>query len=543
MNTMKNIYKKVILAVVAIFISTACDKDFLNVNVDPNNPSSASLELLLPGTQIAGAFWTSRTLQERASVYSRQFTNLTGSTYNVTGSDTSNDFKGLFSAVLKEIDIMIAQATKEESLGYLGIAKVMKVYFFSVVVDMFGDVPYTEALQGETITSPAYDSGRSIYDDLLVLLEEAKDDLQTAIDNEEPPIASDLIYGDAANQYDSWMRTANTIKLKLYLNLRLVDPATATSGINDLITEDLFIDSNTSNFQFEYGVDVEAPENRHPIYQREYAGAANKNFYMDNYFMYKLHSKADPRLPYYIFRQGRFDDLIFDTTPCSSRTDCAYWDLLFADPSADGLIGRDHGDPSGIPGDNDIRATFGVYPIGGTYDDDSGGDQTRGDGAGGAGIMPWMTSSIRAFMLAEAVLTLGVTGDAKTLMSEGIQESMDAVRDFASEFVVDSLEMDTTSVNAYIASIESDYDAAIAINNEVALDVVIQEKYFAVFGNGLEAYNDIRRTGYPSDLPDALAPTNPFPLRFQYPSSELSTNVNAPDPAPLLSEPVFWDIN
>jgi hypothetical protein len=259
---------------------------------------------------------------------------------------------------------------------------------------------------------------------------------------------------------------------------------------------------------------------------------------MDNYFMYKLHSKSDPRLPYYIFRQGRFDDMTFDTTPCSNRTDCAYWDLLFADPSADGLIGRDHGDPSGIPGDGDLRATFGVYPIGGTYDDGSGGDQTQGDGALGAGITPWLTSSMRAFMLSEAVLTLGVTGDAKALMTEGIIESMQAVSGFAG-----SPEMADADVDAYVASIESDYDAAIGVSDELALDVVIQEKYFAVFGNGFEAYNDLRRTGYPSDLPDALAPTNPFPVRFQYPPSELNTNVNAPDPAPLLSDPVFWDIN
>jgi hypothetical protein len=537
----ENIYKKGILVVITLLITTACGKDFLNVNVDPNNPSSASLELVLPGIQAAGAFWTSRTLQERASVYSRQYTNLTGSTYNVVGSDTGNDFAGLFSAVLKESDVLAVQATEEGRFGYLGIAKVMKAYFYSVAVDMFGDVPYTEALSGETIQSPKYDDGRSIYDELLTLLDDANIDLQTAIDNGESAIGTDLVYGNtssASTQFTNWMRAANTLKLKLYINLRLVDAPIATSGINALIVDNLFIDANSNNFQFLYGTGVAAPENRHPIYQREYAGAASKNFYMDNYFMYKMHSKSDPRLAYYIFRQGRFADLDFDTTPCSSRTDCAYWDLLFADPSADGLIGRDHGDPSGIPGDGGLRATFGVYPIGGTFDNGSGGDQTQGAGAGGAGIIPWITSSMRAFMLAEAVLTLGVTGDAKALMSEGIAESMSAVSGFAGSPAISG-----ASITVYTGNAETTYDAAIAISNESALDVVIQEKYFAEFGNGFEAYNDIRRTGYPSDLPFALAPTNPFPLRFQYPPTELTTNINAPNPAPLLSEAVFWDVN
>ena len=553
---MKKYFKIKIIAplVAAVMLSTSCGDSFLDINDNPNAPASASLDLLLTGAEVASAFWTSRTMMENSSIYAGHWYELGASTYNVSPGDTSNDFDGIYTSALKEYAAIEVQSDEQELQGYRGIARVMKAYLFSILVDNFGDVPYTEALQGENILFPKYDDDAAIYASLLQLIDDAKADL-VAADTEGEIVTGDLVYG---GDLASWIKAANTIKLRLYINMRLVDASGSTAGISALIAEDDFIDDNDDNFQFFFG-STAAPLNRHPVYHQDYV-AGNKAFYQSNYFMYKLWSKNDPRLPYYIFRQGDFDDMEFDTTPCSNLPagTCVFWELLCDGCNADvnaptntaatGYIGRDPGDASGIPGDNTIRATFGVYPVGGSYDDGSGGDRsstsaTRSGGLG-AGVIPWMTSSMRAFMLAESALMLGTAGDARALFEEGIRESMADVSAVSVGITgSNAVAMVAADIDAYVANQLVEYDAAVAITNEAALDVVITEKHAACFGNGFESYNDLRRTGYPGDLPDALVPTGPFPSRFQLPvTAEGGLNPNAPDPAALISEPVFWDI-
>lgn len=543
---MSKIYKAT--AIIMVFFMASCGSDFLDINTDPNNPAEASLSLLLPASQVAAGFWTARDVQEHTSVFVQHYYSLAMSTYQVPGSVFSNSFQGFFADALKDTQSTIDQGTEEELFGYVGMAKVMKAYLYMVTVDLWGDVPYVEGLRGETILFPKFDDDAAIYEALIALIDEAKVDLQTAIDNDESPVGSDLIYG---GDYELWIKAANTIKLRMLLNTRLVDESRARSGIEALIAEDNMISDNSEDFQFNFGPNL-APINHHPVYQQDYLPGA-KTFYQSNYFMYHLIAKDDPRLPFYIFRQGSDDDLDFQTTPCSQRTDCVYGWLGGQTPSnglpalgaaADGYIGRDHGDPSGLPGDNAIRATFGVYPIGGSYDQGAGAGERRFDQnhGTGAGVIPWVTNYMRAFMLAEAALTLNTPGDAKVLMMEGIEASFDKVEAFGlANDPENAVAISAAAKAGYMAARGSEYDAAPSAN--LRLNLVITEKYFASFGNGIEAYTDFRRTGMPSNLPASLAPTGPYPVRLPYPPTELSANPNAPSPVPLVSEPIFWDVN
>ena len=68
----------------------------------------------------------------------------------------------------------------------------------------------------------------------------------------------------------------------------------------------------------------------------------------------------------------------------------------------DGYWGRDHLIDDGTPPDGDLRTTFGAYPVGGRFDDNSAQDADRGDGDGGAGIDPILMSAYTHFMIAEA---------------------------------------------------------------------------------------------------------------------------------------------
>jgi hypothetical protein len=550
---MKSIIKNILIRSFLVLGLLACSSDFLDINIDPNNPANASLDLLLPAAQVSAAFNTTRTIHQDASIFVQHFYTLGSSTYNVVGSNYSNDFSGIYNGALKDFETIIAQAGDRGIKGYVGIAKVMKAYLFMQLVDAFGNIPYTEALKGETIKSPKYDDAAFIYDELIKLLTEAKVDLNGAITAVEPRLAADLVYGTSASgaiQYGRWIKAANTIMLRLYLNIRKADAAKATAGINSLITENNFISTNAEDFQLVFG-NTQAPLTRHPIFQQEYAGTG-KGFYMTNYFMYHMILKSDPRLPFYIFRQGTDAQVVVGTNdqnrPCRTKPNCIYgW--LSVDPqnkglaalpvgSANGYVGRDHGDDTGIPGDTQIRATFGVYPVGGSYDKGPGGGaRTINSGASGAGLMPWMTNFMRAFMLAEASLTLGTPGTPLTLLVEGVNASMAKVETFGR--AADPIAPAMTTVGAYVTAVTNAYNAA--ASDDARLNIIITEKYFANFGNGMEAFTDYRRTGKPANLPPSLFPQGPAPRRFLLPPAELSSNSNAPNPPPLIVDRIFWD--
>jgi hypothetical protein len=536
---MKNkIYRYITCIACAVGIS-ACD-EFLDVNQNPNNPSAAKIDLLFPNAIVEAGFWTSRTQNENAEIFARHFYNLNESTYNIQGNLTDTEFNQIYADPLKDFAQVIKQAEEQELSGYAGTSKVMTAYLFSVLVDLWGDVPYFDALQGETVLNAKFDSGEEIYDDLLLKLDAAIVDLEAA-DEEGEQISGDLIYN---GDFTKWIRAANTLKLKLLLNMRLKDAAKAKAGIEALITGDMLIETNNQDFDFQFGSSI-SPVNQHPVYQQEYVAGA-KGFYMSNYLMYNMLVKEDPRIRYYIYRQGENDELDFQTEPCSQRTDCIYWPQLKNLPGGmgDGYIGREHGDPSGLPGDNKLRATFGVYPIGGSYDDDSRAERIVTSSTG-EGLAPWITNAMTKFMLAEAALILGTPGDPKALMVEGIEASMAKVTEFGAAIDEDAPSPSDPDlldeIDNYIASIEDNYDAA--TNDLQRLDVIIGEKYYAQYGNGVESYNDLRRTGFPSDLPQSLSPSGPFPVRFPLGPTELTSNPNAPNPAPLVSEPIFWDVD
>jgi len=530
---MKRINFKYILLLLPAFCMLGCSDSWLDVNDNPNDPKEASLNLLMTSAQASMSFRLSRTVNENSSIFSRQYYNLSESQYTHNNTIYSNDFNGMFAVSLKDYQEVIEQGTAIERWHYVGIAKICKAYAYMMMVDLFGDLPYNEGLNGEENLQPAYDLDSEIYGDLLLLLDEGIADLE----KDDLSVDGDLIYGGNIGR---WVKAAKTIKLRIYLNTRLVNPDESRTAINALIDEGDFIQSNRDDFEFKYGESV-SPKNQHPLYEQEYAGSGDKTHYMDNYFMYNLIAKNDPRLPYYIYRQDDGSSLTFETYPCNTRTDCIYGYLGdhpdFPNGEGDGYIGRDHGDPSGLPGDAEIRATFGVYPIGGIYDNGDFDEATNEVGAG-AGILPMISNSMVKFMLAEASITLGTTAVDLVYFEEGIRESMSKVQGFSLAADPNAVPMLANDVEAYVAARIAELNA-VGLNEFQKLNIVIKEKYYAEFGNGIEAFTDFRRTGAPADLPTSLAPAAPFPLRLYYSVDETSTNPNAVQPP--IDTPIFWD--
>jgi Starch-binding associating with outer membrane len=306
--------------------------------------------------------------------------------------------------------------------------------------------------------------------------------------------------------------------------------------INALIAGNQLITTGTQDWVFRFGT-TETPQNRHPTHISEYR--ATKDFYMDQGFMESLLNADDLRLRYYIYRQNATAGVNFTST-------------------GNGYGGRFTGDPTGVPADNAQRSTFGIYPYGGLYDNNpirnlpttlqfltnTGTNNPvahrivgTSDGSG-AGIFPMATSYMTNFILAETALTLGTTGEARTYLQNGITQHLQAVNSFVASPGNIAPQIPQASITAFVNRILTQYDAA--TTPAARLNIVMTQKYIAMYGNGIEAYNDYRRTGIPT-LMTPIAPVNPFPLRFLYSLRELTTNPNSP-PQNNFVTPVFWDL-
>ena len=133
------------------------------------------------------------------------------------------------------------------------------------------------------------------------------------------------------------------------------------------------------------------------------------------------------------------------------------------------------------------------------------------------------------FILAEAALVLGTPGDPNALYQAGITASMQKVGMTAAE------------INTYFTT--NPTVVTLAGTTEEKLKQIITQKYIAWIGNGIEAYNDYRRTGYPVlalvNNPQGDNP-NVIPTRLTYPNGELARNPNTPNPITRTDVKIWW---
>lgn len=425
----------------------------------------------------------------------------------------------------------------EESQWWIhaGITKVLEAYILVTLVDFFGDVPWTQSFDA-TNFNPAADDDAGVYDVALAKLDEAIADL--AKESLATP-TNDLYYdGDP----EAWTTLAKTLKLKIHLNLRLVDATASTAAINGLISDDDLISSPAQDWYFQYSRVTDNPDSRHPYFMYNYLNGGNT--YMANYFMWTLYEEkdvVDPRIRYYFYRQRTSSSEDFQELPCYGTDRPAHYPPEIPYCSLDdGYWGRDHLDDDGIPPDTRARTLWGVYPAGGEFDMDQGVPASAASGLQGAGAEMLMLDSYVKFMLAESAITLGTTGDAKLLLLDAVQASISHVMAFGDELADQAFIPTQQDIDDYLAEVEALYDAA--ATDAERLEVVVKEYYIALFGNGVEVYNLVKRTGMPSNLqPALLADPGEFPRTFNYPAN--CVNLNSSISQKPHTVQVFWDTN
>jgi len=552
-----------------LLVVSSCEITDLDINTDPNNASEASLNLLLTSAQFEGVNTFAGGLNDATMGF--QGINTANDDFNFTNGSWNGTWNFLYSGPLKDLEEIISGADPEVNPNYLGIAQIMKAYYFTTMVDLWGDVPYSEAFKGnaeETITEPVYDSGASIYADAFLLIDQGITNLAKS---QGVSVKGDIIYGGNLTR---WRKAAKSLKLKLLINTRNVNSNTA--AIQSLISEGDLILSGSNDFQLRFS-SLKNPDNRHPMYQAGYAGGEANYSYFGHQLMYEMLSSRDPRTPFYFKRQTTTildpeDPTAKQTIPCSQRDDCVYNyfvtsskvtnGIFGVDPDGltdsqasylAGFFGRDRSDPSGIPNDNPLRTTVGAYPAAGLFDKSAG--LTGGNKFGvGDGIFPIISSWMVKFWMLEAQIALNVNtgytesdllaeaiGDQmKKVISVGTSADPQASSDISNWPNLYSWPIVFKTENEYINSIISDYPTSGSSNQR--LNTVLKHAWFANFGNGFEGYNSFRRTGFPSDIQAPLQLIRQFALSFPYAQDEINLNPNTPQKAyDSPSAAIFWD--
>jgi len=381
-----------ILIVGLIFMMSSCSEVFdLDINDNPNavSPEDANIEFLYNNAQIQfNEFFEA--IYNHTSTTSRMQAMIGGFSYQEASQPVffSGIWTTAYANALPDLNQVITIADEQGFSIQGGSARVMKSYILTTLVDLFGDVPMSEAFQGADNVNPNSDAGADIYQAALDMLNEATDILEEG-GGPTPPF--DNFYdGDPAG----WIAAANSLKIRLLNNRRLVDSG-AGAAIADIVANDPIITGSGGDFEWKYSTDrtnfTDANpfrvNSRHPFYADSYE--ASDGDYMSNYYMWLLDGEKsieDPRLRYYFYRQDgdltdeettSFDCVLtgfpFDPIPAGQFDHYLEVDpdLPFCIASEDGYFGRDHGNGGGIPPDGNIRTVYGLYPAGGSWDNNS----------------------------------------------------------------------------------------------------------------------------------------------------------------------------
>ncbi|RYF96782.1 MAG: SusD/RagB family nutrient-binding outer membrane lipoprotein [Chitinophagaceae bacterium] len=567
-----------LVALIGSFVS--CKKSFLDINTDPNNPTTVALSTLLPGVQ--RTMGDAMSLDENngglsnvLAVYSHQMTTREeADKYGMTGSDPTigNPWAKFYSnspnpgtgaplyGILQNLEDIIATGTLDGNMRYVGIAKILKAYSYSVLVDVFGDIPYTEANKSkEGIIYPTFDDDASVYEKLFPLIDEGISNLNdAAAPNGRVPGTDDIMYGGNTGK---WVKAANTLKLKLYTQIRKVKNVSA--DVTSLLGTASLISATNESFLVPYGPNG-STDDRNPGFYTYYATQRSNHvspwFYeiLKGYNPNIFTGNPDPRLPYYIYNQVNATQASRDGNQTEYR-DGPFVSIYFGSVGPD----RDRTQQNTI-------SLFGIYPVGGKYDD---GSATIASAASGTGAAPYrlITYADRLYLEAELIQSGVIPGDAAAKLSAAMTESFKQVDYVITQFVKPSQTVPTlmgangatptAAVATYMQNVMTAFAAGSA---DKKLEIIMTQKWLSSVGASVDQYNDIRRTGYPILFDPATAPggrvqpplngdpvqpnqksvpvqiSRTFALALPWDQTELETNPNAPAQKNPSSYKVFW---
>lgn len=298
---MKN---RLLILIPLLSLFASCSDDITGLNTDTKRPTYTEANYLFTNAEHAMVDQvTSTSVNFNVfRLFAQQWTEVQypqESQYDLTGRtipdthwttyyrDVLRDFKEAKSILVDQQ----AGATPEDLAvinNKIAIIDILTAYSYGVLVDTFGDVPYTEALDIVAFPQPKYDDAQTIYKDLIVKLTAASHALDTDAGSFGD---ADLIYhGDAA----SWARFANSLRLRMAINMDDVDHAYATTEAAAAVADGLI----TSSAQGTYMTYAATQPNANPLYV-DLVASGRYDFLPADTFVNRLNALSDPRRPKY----------------------------------------------------------------------------------------------------------------------------------------------------------------------------------------------------------------------------------------------------
>ena len=204
-----------ILAVAAVGFTACSDAWLEDYKLDQNRPSDVSMEVLLPSAQAAYGMTQGDVLPRLTSIFMQQMTgtdrqSLAHNRYAQIGEgDFNTPWNNSYAGGLYDLKLIEEKAEAAGASAYVGVAKIMTAMYLGVLTDHFGDIPYTNALQGADNLKATFDSQADIYTTIFTLLSEGKDAL--AQPSSVTPGGDDLIHG---GDLAAWAATADGLRAR-----------------------------------------------------------------------------------------------------------------------------------------------------------------------------------------------------------------------------------------------------------------------------------------------------------------------------------------
>jgi len=482
-----------------VLLLNSCE--FGDINRNPNSPTAAPVNVLLPSAQAELAYGLHGDIAQFTSLFTQQTGGFESIYLPVSQYDLTSNLAGrvwesnLYPGAMTDLSVIIRKATESNSPHYRGIGRIMMAVALGQSVDLWNNVPYSEAFRGldeQRILQPRYEQGAALYDTVQTLLTQAITDLQ-ANNSFLSPSRDDLVYTGNRAQ---WIKAARALQARYHNHLSKVNPTTSAQNALTALQAGTFT-SNTDDARIVFGTTQDAAS---PWF-RFLVSSFGNGIRAGQFFVNLLKSKNDPRLPFFVGQVGNRDP---------NRTE--------------NYIGN----PAGTP--EPAASSIGLY-------------FNRPEAPAN-----FITFIETKFIEAEANFRLSNFQAAATAHNAAVAASIDKITNNTFR-INDTLivRQNATANRAYITAYGSETAGTIT------LEKIFREKYIALYLEP-EVWNDWRRSitpATPNGIP-ALTPaansqqfTNrQFPRRWPYPNSEIqrnAANVQAQGAASITNR-VFWDL-
>ena len=497
------------------FVSSGCKKSFLDVNTNPNSVPSATPSVVFTNAQNTtttnmlaanetGSYWAGHWTQSSSYILSPETF-----AYNFTDGNF-NYFDGIYDN-LQDYQYVINNSTANNQKYLIGPAKVMKAYLFGALVDMYGNVPYSDALKGLNSLAPKFDDQKAIYEDLIKVLDTAITNLK-ANDFASAFTSSDIMFG---GNTASWIKFANSVKLRLLVHQSRINGRDGyiTTEINKIVTEGSGFITGQDVGVGGPGFYIATAGKTNPYYDR-FGYDANGSqrslgrFPRPTKFLFDLLIAADDtfRLKRIAYAKGGENS---KTPGVSTNAE---------------VVSNYIGVPFGIASGFTAPSTSYIGPslfVKGEYNRK----------------FILMTAAEIQLSLAEIKQrfpSVTLPGSAQSYYEAGVIESFRAL----------GVSGAATRAQALLTGSKMNFDWNATTNK---LDAIATQKWLALVNfSGLEAWTEYRKTGVPNTPQAATITDNKRPVRLFYPNTEggsNTANVKAQGTIDIFTSRIFWDVD